>query len=400
MRVPRPARRQDWRKRVGVEPTRRPSRSGHAGFEDQEGRRAPCASAADSTGTPSATADRVFGSSDSAGHLLLLKLNRYEEAEGRLVEALLRVPNHAPALAAAAEIAARKGLWEPATRLAERSFGFVPEFSVATALVDYRHAMGDATGEERAKSTVKTLEALLPAGERSVHRLLALYLAEHGDARRAVEMTSRELKNRKDIGGYDAYAWCLYRAGRARDAAEPMAKALATGAIDPMFEFHAGAIPRLGRSPGGAHRLDARARDRPPLSRPLRRRGEEDEEGDGMRKSLFLLALSLLLSSADSFSHPMGNFSVNRWTWLSPRAGGIDVTHVIDLAEIPTQRALSELNLTSAPQGERSRNCGTPSPRASFRAWFSPSTALAWRSRSSGARWSSPRESRTFPPRA
>lgn len=175
---------------------------------------------------------------------ILLKLNRYEEAEGRLVEALLRVPNHAPALAAAAEIAARKGLWEPATRLAERSFGFLPEFSVATALVDYRHAMGDAAGEERAKSTVETLEALLPAGERTVHRLLALYLAEHGDARRAVEMTSRELENRKDIGGYDAYAWCLYRAGRARDAAEPMAKALATGTIDPVFEFHAGAIAR------------------------------------------------------------------------------------------------------------------------------------------------------------
>ena len=48
----------------------------------------------------------------------------------------------------------------------------------------------------------------------------------------------------------------------------------------------------------------------------------------------------------------MGNFSVNRWTRLSPRAGGIDVTHVIDLAEIPTQKALSESGLTSAPRGE------------------------------------------------
>jgi len=48
----------------------------------------------------------------------------------------------------------------------------------------------------------------------------------------------------------------------------------------------------------------------------------------------------------------MGNFSVNRWTRLSPRAGGIDVTHVIDLAEIPTQRALSDSGLTNAPRGE------------------------------------------------
>jgi hypothetical protein len=48
----------------------------------------------------------------------------------------------------------------------------------------------------------------------------------------------------------------------------------------------------------------------------------------------------------------MGNFSVNRWTRLSPRAGGIDVQHVIDLAEIPTQKALSDSGLTAAPRGE------------------------------------------------
>lgn len=48
----------------------------------------------------------------------------------------------------------------------------------------------------------------------------------------------------------------------------------------------------------------------------------------------------------------MGNFSVNRWTRLSPRAGAIGVTHVIDLAEIPTQKALSDSGLTGAPQGD------------------------------------------------
>lgn len=175
---------------------------------------------------------------------ILLKMNRYEDAEGRLVEALLRVPNHAPALAAAAEIAARKGLWEPAVRLAEKSFGIVPEFAVAAALVDYRKAMGDRGGEERARATVKTLEALLPEPEKNVHRLLALFLADYGDAARAVRMTEKELEGRKDVAGYDAYAWCLYRAGRAKEAVEPMAKALAMGTIDPLLEFHAGAIAR------------------------------------------------------------------------------------------------------------------------------------------------------------
>jgi tetratricopeptide (TPR) repeat protein len=190
---------------------------------------------------------------------ILLKMNRYEDAEGRLVEALLRVPNHAPALAAAAEIAARKGLWEPATRLGEKSFALVPEFSVAAALVDTRKAMGDREGEERAKATVKTLEALLPEPEKRVHRLLALYLAEHGDAKRAAEMTARELETRKDVAGYDAYAWCLYEAGRAKDASEPIKKALAMGTVDPLFEFHAGAIARAAGDREDAKRHLARA---------------------------------------------------------------------------------------------------------------------------------------------
>ena len=45
-----------WRKRVGVEPTRRPFRSEHAGFEDQGGRRTPCASGRILPGTQRAVA--------------------------------------------------------------------------------------------------------------------------------------------------------------------------------------------------------------------------------------------------------------------------------------------------------------------------------------------------------
>lgn len=67
----------------------------------------------------------------------------------------------------------------------------------------------------------------------------------------------------------------------------------------------------------------------------------------------------------------MGNFSVNRWTRLSPRAGGIDVTHVIDLAEIPTQKALSESGLTTAPQGE-----ALVKLRDAFTARFAPGLVL------------------------
>ncbi|HVO52465.1 MAG TPA: tetratricopeptide repeat protein, partial [Thermoanaerobaculia bacterium] len=130
---------------------------------------------------------------------ILLKLNRYDDAEGRLVEALRRVPDHAPSLAVAAEIAARKGLWEPATRLAERSFALEAEAGVAAALVDYRRAMGDAAGEARARKAVADLDARLPEDHRLVHRPLALYFADHGEAARGLAMTERELARRKDV---------------------------------------------------------------------------------------------------------------------------------------------------------------------------------------------------------
>jgi tetratricopeptide (TPR) repeat protein len=190
---------------------------------------------------------------------ILLKLNRYAEAEGRLVDALRRVPDHAPSLAVAAEIAARKGLWEPATRLAERSFGLEPEAGVAAALVDYRRAMGDAAGEARAKKALAALDANLPEDHRLVHRPLALYFSDHGEAPRGLAMAERELKGRKDVYGYDAYAWALYRAGRAADAVEPMKQALARGTVDPLLEFHAGAIARAAGDAAAARRHLERA---------------------------------------------------------------------------------------------------------------------------------------------
>ena len=70
-------------------------------------------------------------------------------------------------------------------------------------------------------------------------------------------MTERELKRRKDVYGYDAYAWALYRAGRASEAVEPMKQALARGTVDPLLELHAGEIARAsGDAPGARRHLE------------------------------------------------------------------------------------------------------------------------------------------------
>lgn len=63
-----------------------------------------------------------------------------------------------------------------------------------------------------------------------------------------------------------------------------------------------------------------------------------------MRRVLAGLALLFLLGGGAA-AHPMGNFSVNRWTSLTARAGGLDVVHLVDFAEIPTQTELASAGL-------------------------------------------------------
>jgi tetratricopeptide (TPR) repeat protein len=76
------------------------------------------------------------------------------------------------------------------------------------------------------------------------NRQLALFYADHVERKRsdALKMTIEELKFRKDIYGYDAYAWCLYKNGRYTEAVESMQKALRMKTPDSMLYFHAGMI--------------------------------------------------------------------------------------------------------------------------------------------------------------
>ena len=55
-----------------------------------------------------------------------------------------------------------------------------------------------------------------------------------------------------------------------------------------------------------------------------------------MPSSNKLCAALLFLSAATAFAHPMGNLSVNHYARLEPSSKGVDLTYVLDLAEIPT----------------------------------------------------------------
>src|SRR5437764_12291506 len=56
--------------------------------------------------------------------------------------------------------------------------------------------------------------------------------------------------------------------------------------------------------------------------------------------------LSVLALAQTAAAHPMGNLSVDHYARLEPGSKGVNVTYVLDLAEIPTFELLQSWNLT------------------------------------------------------
>ncbi len=64
------------------------------------------------------------------------------------------------------------------------------------------------------------------------------------------------------------------------------------------------------------------------------------------RTGIVLFLFVLILSSATSFAHPMGNFSVNHYSKITIRQGNVEVRYLIDMAEIPTFQEIRQFGLT------------------------------------------------------
>jgi nickel/cobalt transporter (NicO) family protein len=64
-----------------------------------------------------------------------------------------------------------------------------------------------------------------------------------------------------------------------------------------------------------------------------------------MRKTAIRLVPTVIALSAALSAHPMGNFSVNHYSRLYFRSGGMELTYVLDLAEIPTFQLMGDWNI-------------------------------------------------------
>jgi tetratricopeptide (TPR) repeat protein len=174
-------------------------------------------------------------------------------------------------LALAGRARAAAALGDTAAAIADyrASVEVAPQPDALTALGDLLALRGDAAAAEEQYATVEAI-ARLQAGDGGLvyNRQLALFLVDHhGDAAEALTLAERELEARKDVYGYDAYAWALLANGRAAEADAAISTALATGTRDARVLFHAGEI---------AHALGHDARARTLLEASLAIRGALD----------------------------------------------------------------------------------------------------------------------------
>jgi tetratricopeptide (TPR) repeat protein len=171
-----------------------------------------------------------------------------EAAEEQYREALALMPGYYRGLSGLAQVRAAQGRLAEAAELYRKSLDVIPLPETAAALGDVQARLGRPDEARRQYAVVEYIGTLNAANQAMYNRELALFYADHDmKLERALDLTEREIRERKDIYGYDALAWVLYKSGRTAEAAAAMTEALKLGTRDPRLFFHAGMIhARLG----------------------------------------------------------------------------------------------------------------------------------------------------------
>lgn len=171
---------------------------------------------------------------------LALRYGRLKEAAAALEAGLAESPADHRLLAARARLATARGDSRGAVRDGERAL--VAAFDPATlgVLAHAYTALGDTTSAARLE---RAMDVALLGQSGPFHRAWSLHLLDRGrhvpDVLRRAE---EELRTRRDVYGWDVYAWALHASGRMREAAAAMDSALALGTRDPLLLGHARVI--------------------------------------------------------------------------------------------------------------------------------------------------------------
>lgn len=172
---------------------------------------------------------------------LALKGGRLVFADSVLAVGLKVAPADHRLLSAAARLAARQERWDSAIAIGERAIAVTMDPLTLGVLSDAWASRGDGAKAAQYAGGMRSVAFADTAG--FPHRAWSLWMLDHDrDIPEVLRLARAELRVRKDVYGYDLYAWALHKSGRAREAREAMDQALRMGTRDELLSRHAAAI--------------------------------------------------------------------------------------------------------------------------------------------------------------
>jgi tetratricopeptide (TPR) repeat protein len=167
----------------------------------------------------------------------------YARAGDLYSSAVRTAPKFHVAIAGLGRARAAQGRYALAIRHYLDAIAIVPQPDYVAALGDLYSITDHDDTARRQYSTVAAIATLARADKQIYDRQLAVFYADHDThLRRALDLTTSELEVRKDIYGYDAQAWALFKNGRLSDARDASDHALRLQTPDARLWYHAGMI--------------------------------------------------------------------------------------------------------------------------------------------------------------
>ena len=176
---------------------------------------------------------------------LYFNTGQTDEAAKYYMVALDSFDNYYLALAGLGKARAAQGRYDEAIAFYERAVAIVPQPEFLAALGDLYTISGQPEKARHQYDTVEFIGKLAAINQVIYNRQLALFYDNHDrKVTEALEFSTKELTIRKDVYGYDAQAWSLYKNSRYQEAAAAIDQAMKLGTRDAVLYYHAGMISK------------------------------------------------------------------------------------------------------------------------------------------------------------
>lgn len=192
-----------------------------------------------------------------------------EQARTHYEAGLGHAPGSPRLLAGRAKVSAAEGDIDAAVEDYREATTRLPEPGYLIAYAELLQSEGRDDEAQEQYAVVDAVEQLFRAAGANPDLELALYAADHGRPKAALELAEREWQVRRSVHAEDAYAWALHVNGRSEEALEHARAADALGGANAMFAFHRGMIERALGMDEEAEVSLTRALDTNPYFSPL-----------------------------------------------------------------------------------------------------------------------------------